>query len=422
MPAAPQGTRSDTVRSMNDDTIPPAAPPAPAPAHPLPPCLNCGAPLQGAYCHACGQPVKGMIRPLSGMLHDIADTIFNIDSRVFHSLLPLYFRPGFLTREYFAGRRTRYVTPFRLYFFLSVLAFFTIQFTLGESHLGKYVVNFDDGDTPGISSAMTPQEVIARRDAQLASLRSAKATVGAVIGATTAPSAVKQSVDANMEKSAARIRKEADARLAYLQKVADAKAKGEPSPPDPDLDTISFNGKPWDAQTNPVRVGWLPGFANARLNAAIEHAKDNIPRIRKDPTLLIAGALGVLPQVLFVLMPLFALLLKIFYLFKRRLYMEHLIVALHSHAFIFLSLFLFTLAGFVHAWALAAVPSLAPLLGLLLVVIGWWIPIYLFVMQKKVYGQGWFFTTLKFCAIGICYTIMVSLGIAAAFVISLATA
>ena len=129
-----------------------------------------------------------------------------------------------------------------------------------------------------------------------------------------------------------------------------------------------------------------------------------------------------LPQVLFVLMPLFALLLKIFYIFKRRLYMEHLIVALHSHAFVFLSLFLFTLAGFAHAWALTSATALAPMLGLLLFVMGWWIPIYLFVMQKRVYGQGWFFTTVKFCTIGICYTIMISLGAAAAFVISLATA
>ncbi|MBS0488269.1 MAG: DUF3667 domain-containing protein [Proteobacteria bacterium] len=392
-----------------------------APAQP-PRCLNCGAELHGDHCHVCGQPVKGMIRPLSSMLHDVADTIFNIDSRIFHSLLPLYFRPGFLTREYFAGRRTRYVTPFRLYFFLSVLAFFTIQFTLGESHLSKYMINFDDGDTPSISSAMTPQEVIARRDQRLAQLQTAKAATGAVIGATSAPAAVNKQVAAEMDKGAAKVRKEADARLAYLQKVADAKAKGEAPPPDPDLETLSFNDKPWDTKTNPLRVGWLPAFANARLNVAIEHAKDNIPRIRKDPTLLIAGALGVLPQVLFVLMPLFALLLKIFYLFKRRLYMEHLIVALHSHAFVFLSLFLITLAGFAHAWALASVPALVPVLGLLLVVMGWWIPIYLFVMQKKVYAQGWFFTTLKFGAIGICYTIMVSLGVAAAFVISLATA
>ena len=48
-------------------------------------------------------------------------------------------------------------------------------------------------------------------------------------------------------------------------------------------------------------------------------------------------------------MPLFALLLKIFYIFKRRLYMEHLIVALHSHSFIFLSLLLITLAGLLRA-------------------------------------------------------------------------
>ena len=397
-----------------DESAKPAEPATPAV------CLNCGAQLHGKYCHVCGQPVKGMIRPLSGMLHDVADTIFNIDSRIFHTLLPLYFRPGFLTREYFAGRRTRYVTPFRLYFFLSILAFFTIQFTLGESHLGKYI-QFDD-DAPGISSAMTPQEVIARRDAKLAQLQSAKAISGAVIGATPAPVKVNKQVAAEMDKGAAKVRKEADARLAYLQKVADAKAKGEAPPPDPDLETLSFNDKPWDAKSNPLRVGWLPDFANARLNAAIEHAKDNIPRIRKDPTLLIAGALGVLPQVLFVLMPLFALLLKIFYIFKRRLYMEHLIVALHSHAFVFLSLFLFTLAGFAHAWALTSATALAPMLGLLLFVMGWWIPIYLFVMQKRVYGQGWFFTTVKFCTIGICYTIMISLGAAAAFVISLATA
>ena len=50
-----------------------------------------------------------------------------------------------------------------------------------------------------------------------------------------------------------------------------------------------------------------------------------------------------------------------------------------------------------------------------------WLPVYLFLMQKKVYRQGWFFTTLKFGAIGICYTVMISLGIAAAFIVSLAT-
>lgn len=393
----------------------PAPPPASAPV-----CLNCGAELRGAHCYACGQPVKGMIRPLASMLHDIADTIFNIDSRLFHTMLPLYFRPGWLTNEYFAGRRTRYVTPFRLYFFLSVIAFFAIQFTLADANLGKYITD-DNANDLALSAATTPQQVTAWRDAELAKLRTAKTVAGAVVSAA-APGEVNKQLDAGMDKAAKKIRQRAERRLVWLQDAAAAKAKGLAPPPDPDVETLTFNGKAWDAKTNPLHISWLPDFANARLNIAAGHAKDNLPRIAKDPTLLIGGALGVLPQVLFVLMPLFALLLKIFFIFKRRLYMEHFVVALHSHAFVFASLLLVTLVGFAHAWALSGAAWLAPILNVVLLVIAWWIPIYLFLMQKKVYAQGWFFTSLKFCAIGLCYTVMISLGIAAAFIISLASA
>ena len=61
---------------------------------------------------------------------------------------------------------------------------------------------------------------------------------------------------------------------------------------------------------------------------------------REQPRLLVESFLQSLPQTLFVLLPIFALLLKVFYLFKRRLYMEHLIVALHSHAFLCAALLL----------------------------------------------------------------------------------
>src|ERR1700733_11653793 len=107
----------------------------PAPAAALPVvkvgCANCGAELLGEYCYSCGQPVKGMIRPLSSMMHDIADTIFNIDSRIFRTLWPLLTRPGYLSNEYFSGRRVRFVTPFRLYFFLTIAAFFAMQIWIG---------------------------------------------------------------------------------------------------------------------------------------------------------------------------------------------------------------------------------------------------------------------------------------------------
>jgi len=381
--------------------------PASVPVEPTSPepraCQNCGTPMRGEYCHACGQPIKGMIRPLSSMLHDVADTILNIDSRIFRTLGPLYLRPGYLSNEYFAGRRVRYVTPFRLYFFLSVIAFFAAQFALGDINMNGAVIS--DG-AQEIGAAQTPEEVEKARDDVIAKFK--KLTGPAAGGA---------------EQAIKNVNRKAENRLAHLHRVAEAKAKGEAAPIDKSEDSndLSFNDIPWDAQKNPLRVAWLPMFANDRLNGAIGHIKDNLPRIRKDPKPFLLGAFGMLAQVLFVLMPLFALLLKVFYIFKRRLYMEHLIVALHSHAFVFLSMLLLTLTGLARAWAVEAAPALAPLLRLLMIGMFVWLPVYLFLMQKKVYRQGWFFTTLKFGAIGICYTVMISLGIAAAFIVSLAT-
>ncbi|MDR3386628.1 MAG: DUF3667 domain-containing protein [Rudaea sp.] len=372
-------------------------------------CANCSKELLGPYCYSCGQPVKGLIRQLTSILSDILDTVLNVDSRIFRTLFPLYFRPGFLSVEYFAGRRVRYVTPFRLYFFLSVAAFLLMQTSLDTLDLSQ-TVHFDIGDS--ISSALTREEVAARRDAALAELTAVKTSVGMPAPATK-----------EMEKAAEKIRTRADQRLAYLQSVDEAKAKGAAAPPDPDAERhgISFGGQRWDAKTNPVRIGWLPDFVNAKLNALAGRMVENADRIRKDPKPFLIGACTALPQVLFVLMPLFALLLKIFYIFKRRLYMEHLIVALHSHSFIFLSLLLLTLASLAQGWAHDAAHWLYYPLGWVIFAMGWWLPIYLFLMQKKVYRQGWVLTTLKYGMIGICYTVMITLGVSVAFLVSLAT-
>ena len=118
---------------------------------PLRTCPNCGAPAHGPYCYACGQSEKGMIRHLSEVLSDLADIVFNVDSRIFRSLGDLYFRPGYLTTEYLAGRRARYVTPFRLFFFLSIIAFFAIQMALPQISSN----DFQFGEFDAINQAKT---------------------------------------------------------------------------------------------------------------------------------------------------------------------------------------------------------------------------------------------------------------------------
>jgi uncharacterized protein DUF3667 len=389
-----------------------SAPPPPA-ATAVKPCANCGAPMHGPFCYACGQPEKGMIRQLASVMHDVLDTVFNIDSRVFRSLLPLYFRPGYLTLEYFAGRRVRYVTPFRLFFFLCIVAFFAIQIAL---NLGDERFNFNHlGDNGDVDTAQTTGDV---------EKRVAKALTG-IDQAIKAPEMPAATVE-SLEKTRAKIQKRADDRLAYLKAREAARAKGEKPPPDPNAENdegqLQIDGKPWDPSAHPIKVSWLPAFANAELNDMAGRAKENIVAAKKDPRRLIEAVFSRLPWTLGLLMPLFAVLLKIVYIFKRRLYMEHLMVALHSHAFIFMSLLLLAILALLKNWATTAAPGIEWLIGLLRDAVWIWLPIYLFLMQKRVYRQGWILTTIKYSIVGICYTVIITFGIVGALLASLALA
>src|SRR5579875_2310761 len=145
---------------MQPDITNPTPQPAPpvSPANALTPsqgnCANCGAPLYGKYCYACGQPTHGLVRHFGSVLADVTDSVFNIDERVFKTLLPLYLRPGKLTLDYFAGKRARYVTPFRLVFFLAIVAFFAVQLTV-RSGLTRYA-HFEA--PPGSAAAGTGEQ------------------------------------------------------------------------------------------------------------------------------------------------------------------------------------------------------------------------------------------------------------------------
>jgi len=402
----------------------------PSPAAPVPAtppsarrCENCGVPLQGDHCHACGQPTKGLVRHFSSILGDFFDTVLNIDSRVLRTLGPLLTRPGFLTMEYFAGRRVRYVTPMRLFLFLTLLAFFAIQGSIdfndpepgvSVSEPGKNV----DARSAEIEAATTVAQVEAARAAVLKQLADARKNLDDVPGGAAGI--------AGIEMAEESIREAADERIAYL-KLAEANRKaGKPPPPAPSVQgrnkgfSFNTNGKPWDPVTNPISFGWLPQPVNQNLNRRVAHASDVLKASNSEKP-VVEALFNVLPQTLIVLMPLFALMLKLIYWFKRRLFMEHLIVALHSHAFIALALTLVLTFSWLQDW-------LAPNPGFWQGVFGWgmglsaaWIPVYLLLMQKRVYAQGWPMTLVKFCVLGLCYSILLGFGLAAAMLIGLLT-
>ncbi|MEO5565836.1 MAG: DUF3667 domain-containing protein [Luteimonas sp.] len=360
------------------------------------PCRNCGTPLLGPHCYKCGQPVDGLVRHFTSIIGDFFDSVFDLDARMLRTVWPLFAKPGYLSREYFEGRRVRYVSPVRLFFFLSIVTFFFAQLSINID--GDNTVRFDKQDS--IENATTVAEVVAARDTALRSLAQARSQVPDVPGAHTG-------IDVGMQK----VREKAQRRITQLQHPGSKVEK----PKQENTESISFNDKPWDPVTNPVKIGWLPAFANRWINNQVSHGRDNIAELRKNPERLKNAVLGALPSTLFVLLPIFALMLKVTYLFKRRLYMEHLIVALHSHAFLCLALLLVFVAS-----ALGdAVPALATPAGWIQGLLFLWMPLYLLLMQKRIYGQGWPMTLLKYLVLGFCYFILMSLGVAATILASL---
>ena len=366
-------------------------------------CRNCNTPLLGAHCYTCGQPVSGLVRPLGNLFGDFMDSVFDLDLRILRSIGPLFRKPGFLTIEYFAGRRVRYVTPVRLFFFLCILAFFVARLTTSENAV---VVGAGGMDNTEIGAAATESEVVKARDAELAKLAAAREAIPKGPG--------KIGAENGLQSAERAVRRMADQRLTQLREAA---SKGEPTPP-PIEDSMSFNGAPWDPKTNPVVVPGMPAFVNAWVNVKIERARGNVKRLQKDSSSYLDAFLGAIPTALFVLVPIFALMLKLIYLLKRRLYMEHLVVALHSHAFLSLDLLLVLICVGLQQ----VVPVDGTLDNLLEIATGLlvaWVPIYLLIMQKRLYRQGWPMTLLKFSVLGTCYTILLAFAITSAAIASL---
>ena len=71
-------------------------------------CDNCYTVLHGAFCHQCGQEKKSYIRNVSGVITEFFGEFSNWDTRVWQTLIPLWFRPGYLSRRYVAGHRVPY--------------------------------------------------------------------------------------------------------------------------------------------------------------------------------------------------------------------------------------------------------------------------------------------------------------------------
>ena len=97
---------------------------------PLTTCTNCGANLADVYCARCGEKQPGH-HDLSvpHFAHEVFHELAHVDSKLVTTLRDLVAKPGFLTAEYFAGRKSRYIPALRLFLTLFALQFLAFTAT-----------------------------------------------------------------------------------------------------------------------------------------------------------------------------------------------------------------------------------------------------------------------------------------------------
>ncbi|MDH3374046.1 MAG: DUF4286 family protein [Gammaproteobacteria bacterium] len=317
-----------------------------------PDCLNCGTKLRGQYCGNCGQRSRSRLISLWELISDAFGDLFEIDSRLWQTLIPLLIRPGRLTHDYLQGRRARYMPPFRMYLVLSLL-FFVVAF-------------FDPREELGLLFEPQP-EVTSEED-------------------------ISEAVQEEQE---------------ILDDLAEGGIiSGIESQDDVDIDTDNFrmdfdiSGDDDDSECNidASDLEDLPKWLARRVT--VERMQRICERTQLDDgRALVDNLLDNIPAALIVLLPLMAFVLKVLYPLSKRYYVEHLLFFVHFHAFFFLILSLQIL--FARLAALLRIPE--ELAILTLVITSFYVPVYLFVSMRRVYGQGRTVTFLKYVVLFIAY-------------------
>jgi hypothetical protein len=254
-------------------------------------CLDCGAVLLGKFCSVCGQKVE----PLKRGLKDLAREFFQhplIDTKLWRSLVPLLLRPGALTEEYLAGRRTRYVRPLKLYLTVSVVFFSLLALRPPKDNWVKFTP-----DSPPKAGSATKETL-------------------------------------------------------HLP--------------------IHWLDERWQRNMSAL---------DGPEAAAAQHSVQS----------KVASSV---PKLVFVLLPLSAVLLKLFW--WRRYYVEHLVFTLHVHSFVFTT-------GLLRFLGSETLNGLVALLG----------AVYVALAVKRVYRDGWVKTLAKLLGVSLLYSLL----LAAAFVV-----
>jgi hypothetical protein len=311
---------------------------------------------------------------IRAMVADALEDELSLDRRLPATLVALLFRPGKLTVEYVNGRIVRYVRPFRLYLVSSVIFFLLLSFT-STRFLRDVKLN----------SAAEPLTA--------AQLDSVMIEIQANLDHADLTQAQRDSMRARLNSLG-------------MQRITGALGDRGPSPAEPD--TLPLAVEPDTVTDDPLEL--LDGVPVSLGHPALDSAAAaKIRTLRamepgRAVERLASDFLSYIPTAMFVLLPFFAGVLKLFYIRRRRFYAEHFIFLLHTHTFIYL---LFTV--------LLLTVVLGVFRGAFLSALLLWMAIYTAVAMRRMYGQGWIKTLIKWWVLGWTYISVLSVAAALVF-------
>lgn len=262
-------------------------------------CPNCGsrfAEPRPNYCGECGQESRVRAPTLGEFTQQLGGAYISMEGALWRTLWRLLLLPGQLTLEYLKGRRRRYVLPLRLYLTISVLALLALRLVTAPK-----------------------LEAQAEEDARE---EAAAVVVAASAPASSAPTslALRAGVPASAPSSAAR----------------GAVVELDPGD-DQNFQVGGLLGLRFGVKDQKFFCEGLPVSMCKRLEKRLAQGRGHL---KQEILHVVTRSLNNLGLTMFFLLPAFALWLKLIFIDKRLRYTEHLVFALHLHAFWFAMLLL----------------------------------------------------------------------------------
>ncbi|HEY2444467.1 MAG TPA: DUF3667 domain-containing protein [Rhizomicrobium sp.] len=326
-------------------------------------CRNCSAPLIGAYCAVCGQERDGHRHSLADLLHDLFSELASFDSRVLRTAVALLFEPGELPLAFNQGRTRRYMPAVRLYLFVSLLFFLALSVT------GIALVQIELQEVPNAYAVKS----LPNGDVVVVSHGKASNPIPAYVVREDSDKSLTPGVHSGLSTG-----------IHFFGRIGEFHQRITPAG--------------W-ARIAQLKASVLRAVGNDRNGWMARNALATIEKLSRDPAALNAPLTTWIPRVFFLLLPLFALLLALFYVRQRKqfYFVDHLVFSLSLHSFVFAVMII----------AIGAAQILPG--GVVAEIIFLSIGIYAFIALKRFYRQGWIVTVVKFAAISFVYTVFVLL-------------